>query len=149
MCLSFRKTTVWAAFSVECSRSSGFGNCCQSLWASQVMLVVKNPPAKAEDKRDTGLFWPLGLGRSPGGGHGNILAWRIPWTEEPGRLWSIVSQRVGHNGSNWALTCMHCLCWLCPLSLLYLLCSSVLAQHGKAKVQGIVPSATWVSFHSR
>ena len=30
-----------------------------------------------------------GLGRSPGGGHGNpldILAWRIPWTEEPGHL---------------------------------------------------------------
>ena len=32
------------------------------------------------------------LGRSPGGGHGNPLqyfAWRIPWTEEPGRLWSM------------------------------------------------------------
>ena len=30
-----------------------------------------------------------GSGRCPGGGHGNpssILAWRIPWTEEPGRL---------------------------------------------------------------
>ena len=26
----------------------------------------------------------------------SILAWRIPWTEEPGGLWSIVSQRVGH-----------------------------------------------------
>ena len=26
--------------------------------------------------------------------HSNILAWRIPWTEEPGRLQSIVSQRV-------------------------------------------------------
>ena len=31
----------------------------------------------------------LGLGRSPGGG--NILAWRIPWTEEPGRLQSMGS----------------------------------------------------------
>ena len=33
-----------------------------------------------------------GLGRSPGGEHGNqssILAWRIPWTEVPGRLQSI------------------------------------------------------------
>ena len=27
----------------------------------------------------------------------SILAWRIPWTEEPGRLQSIGSQRVGHN----------------------------------------------------
>ena len=29
--------------------------------------------------------------------HSNILAWRIPWTEEPGGLQSIGSQRVGHN----------------------------------------------------
>ena len=40
------------------------------------------------------------LGRSPGGGNGNhssILAWRIPCTEEPGRLYSMGSQTVGHN----------------------------------------------------
>ena len=41
-----------------------------------------------------------GLGRSPGGAHGNplqwILAWGIPWTEEPGRL-SSRGRRVGHN----------------------------------------------------
>ena len=29
--------------------------------------------------------------------YSNILAWRIPWTEEPGRLQSMGSQRVGHN----------------------------------------------------
>ena len=29
--------------------------------------------------------------------HSNILAWRIPWTEEPGGLQSTESQRVGHN----------------------------------------------------
>ena len=29
--------------------------------------------------------------------HSSILAWRIPWTEEPGGLRSIGSQRVGHN----------------------------------------------------
>ena len=29
--------------------------------------------------------------------HSSILAWRIPWTEEPGRLQSMESQRVGHN----------------------------------------------------
>ena len=36
-----------------------------------------------------------GLGRAPGGGHDNplsILAWRIPWTEEPGGLQSMGSQ---------------------------------------------------------
>ena len=36
-----------------------------------MMLVVKNPPADAGDVRDVGLI--LGLGRSPGGGHGNQL----------------------------------------------------------------------------
>ena len=67
-------------------------------WASQVVLVVKNPPADAADIRDVGSI--PGWGRSPGGGHSNhssTHAWRIPWTEESGGLWSIGSQRVGHN----------------------------------------------------
>ena len=34
--------------------------------------------------------------------HSNILAWRIPWTEEPGRLQSIGSQRVRHDRGHWA-----------------------------------------------
>ena len=66
--------------------------------ASQVALVVKNPPVSAGDLGDTGLI--LGLGRSPGGGmatHSSILAWRIPWTEEPGGLQSVWLQRVGHD----------------------------------------------------
>ena len=49
--------------------------------------MVKNLPAKARDVRDVGLI--PGSGRSPGGGHtthSSVLAWRIPWTEEPGRL---------------------------------------------------------------
>ena len=29
--------------------------------------------------------------------HSSTLAWRIPWTEEPGELWSIGLQRAGHN----------------------------------------------------
>ena len=37
--------------------------------------------------------------------HSSILAWRIPWTEEPGGLQSIVSQGVRHNWSD--LACMH------------------------------------------
>ena len=36
--------------------------------------------------------------------HSNILAWRIPWTEEPGELQSMGSQRVGHNWSDLART---------------------------------------------
>jgi len=37
--------------------------------------------------------------------HSNILAWRLPWPEEPGGLQFMGSQRVGHNGSD--LTHMH------------------------------------------
>ena len=39
--------------------------------ASQAALVVKNPPANAEDMRDSSLI--PGLGRSPAGGHSNLL----------------------------------------------------------------------------
>ena len=41
-----------------------------------------------------------GLGKSPGeemATHSNTLAWKIPWTEEPGGLQSTGSQRVGHD----------------------------------------------------
>ena len=58
--------------------------------------MVKNPPARAGDIRDIGSIpgSPLEEGMAA---HSSILAWRIPWTEEPGRLVSIGSQRVGHN----------------------------------------------------
>ena len=52
--------------------------------ASQLALVVKNPPAKAGDIRDVvqslGLKDPLEEGKAT---HSSILAWRSPWTEEP------------------------------------------------------------------
>ena len=65
-------------------------------WASQVALVIETPLASAGNIREMGFI--LGSGRSPGRGHGNsILAWRIPWTEEPGGLQSIELQRVGHH----------------------------------------------------
>ena len=62
-----------------------------------VILVVKNPPAHARDVRVVSSI--PGKGRCPGGEHGNssILAWRIPWTEEPSKLQSMGSQRVGHD----------------------------------------------------
>ena len=44
-----------------------------------------------------------GLGRSPRAGmaiHSSILAWRIPWTEKPGGLQSLVSRRVRHDWSD-------------------------------------------------
>ena len=61
-------------------------------------LLVKNSAANSGDIRDSGLI--PGSGGSPGESHGNhssILAWRIPYREEPGGLQSIGLQRVGHN----------------------------------------------------
>ena len=61
-------------------------------------LVVKNPPANAGEISDVGSI--PGSGRSPGGGHGTpsgILAWGVPWTEKPGRLQFMGSQRDGHD----------------------------------------------------
>ena len=57
--------------------------------------MVKNLPVNAEDVRDSGSV--PGLGRSLEEGmetHSSILAWRIPWAEEPGGLCSIRSQTV-------------------------------------------------------
>ena len=67
--------------------------------------VVKNSPANAGDIRDTSLI--PGLGRSPGEGNCNPLQYSSPkilWTEEPGRLQSRGSQRVGHD---WATEHMY------------------------------------------
>ena len=56
---------------------------------SQVALVVKNPPASARDLRDAGSI--PGLGRSPGGGHGDPLHYSCQ--ENPmdrGAWWAMV-----------------------------------------------------------
>ena len=56
--------------------------------------VVKNLPAMQEPRVQP-LGWedPLEKGIAT---HSSILAWRIPWTEKPGRLQSLQFQRVGH-----------------------------------------------------
>ena len=55
--------------------------------------MVKNPPADAEDIRNVSLI--------PGSKEmaicSSILAWKIPWTEEPGGLQSLGPQRVRHD----------------------------------------------------
>ena len=66
--------------------------------------MIKNLPANAGDVRDMGLI--PGWGRSLEEGiatHSSILAWRIPWTEEPGGLMSTGLQRVGHNRSDFSM----------------------------------------------
>ena len=57
--------------------------------------MVKNPPAMWETWVRS-LAWGDALEKGMAI-HSSILAWRIPWTEEAGRLQSMGSQRVGHN----------------------------------------------------
>ena len=60
--------------------------------------MIKNLPANAAGAGDTGSI--PGSGRSPEEGlaiHPRILAWRTSWTEEPGGLQSMRSQKVGHD----------------------------------------------------
>ena len=55
--------------------------------ASQVVLVVKNLPASAGDVRDVGsILGQEDLLEEGMATHSSILAWRMPWTEEPGGL---------------------------------------------------------------
>ena len=64
----------------------------------QVALVIRNPSANAGDARDAdstpGWEDPLEEGMET---CSSILAWRIPWREEPGGPQSIGSPRVGHD----------------------------------------------------
>ena len=60
--------------------------------------LVKNLPANAEHARDAGSIPRSGRSlEKEMATHSSILAWRIPWTEEPGRLQSMGSQRVGYD----------------------------------------------------
>ena len=57
--------------------------------------LVKNPPAMRET-------WVLSLGQEDPlekrkAAHSSVLAWRIPWTQEPGGLQSMGPQRAGHD----------------------------------------------------
>ena len=65
------------------------------VWASLVAQMVKNLSAMQET-------WIQSLGREDPlekemATHSRTIAWKIPWTEEPGRLQSMGSQRVGRN----------------------------------------------------
>ena len=84
--------------------------------ASLVAQMVKNPPAVQETWVQS-LGWedPLEKGMAT---HSNILAWRISWTEESGRLQFTGSQRVRHDWATSNTVCLHV--WFlktsCPIS---------------------------------
>ena len=89
-------------------------------WTSRVALVVKNLPANAGDIGDVCLI--PGLGRSPGGGHGNPLQYFYMENYMSRRAWwaavHIGSQRVGrdwsdltHSNDIWHWLSLHLLIW--------------------------------------
>ena len=77
------------------SPAEGIGYPLQYSWASLVAQTLKNPPATQETwVRSLGWEDLLEEGMAT---HSSILAWRIPWTEEPGRLESMGLQTVRHD----------------------------------------------------
>ena len=74
------------------------------MWINQGQMFQLGFPGGSDGKESTYNAGDVGsipgLGRSSEEGtatHSSILAWRIPWTEEPGRLQSMGLQRVGHD----------------------------------------------------
>ena len=88
------------------SPGEGIGYPLQYSWASLVAQMVKNLPAMCETWVRS-LDWedPLEKGMAT---HSSILAWKIPWTEEPGRLQSMGLQRVRHNWVTFTLNLFKC-----------------------------------------
>ena len=56
-----------------------------------VAVLLKSPPARVQPLGQEGSL------EKEMATHSSILAWKIPWIEEPGRLQSMGSQRVGHD----------------------------------------------------
>ena len=73
----------------------GDGSDSPTTWASLVAQMVQNPSA-IQETRVQSLGWEGPLEEEMAT-HSSILAWRIPWTEEPDWLQSMGSQRVRHN----------------------------------------------------
>ena len=106
-CIASRFFTIWA------TREAQVDLLREVLWASQVAQWVKNPPSRhemqvqslcREDLLEEGIAT-----------HSSTPAWRIPWTEEPGGLESVGSQRVWYD---WAVAAMRFyvnLATSCPL----------------------------------
>ena len=102
---------LWAWCCLQVAAASGvrWGKDAPSIVcrASSVAETVKHLPAMQETQvRSLGQEDPLEKGMAT---HSSTLAWKVPWMEEPGRLQSMGSQRVGHN---WATSLFFLFyCW--------------------------------------
>ena len=87
-----------------------YKNPLSNMWfaASLVARVVKNLPAMQETQvRSLSREYPLEKRMAT---HSSILAWRIPWTEEPSGLCSMGLQTVGHDWTTNIFTLLHSPC---------------------------------------
>ena len=118
-CLSSVLQVLWS-----CCETPSFFFLAAFMWASQVARWVNNLYAIRVRVRvrvqSLGQEHPLEEGMAT---LSSILACRIPWTEEPGGLWSMGSQRVRHNWSDlaWCVCVCVCVCvCACAYSCLWL-----------------------------
>ena len=77
-------------------------------WASQVVLIIKNPSANAGDKRDSGLI--PGSGRSPGEGNGYPLQYSCLENPMDREAWQTTVHRVSNDQTQLKQLSMHT-CW--------------------------------------
>ena len=99
------------------SPGEGIGYSLQYSWASLVIQSVKNLPAMWETWVRS-LSWEDPLEEDMAT-DSSILAWRIPWTEEPGMLQSMGSQRVSHD---WATKHTHIYIYTYTHIYVYIFC---------------------------
>ena len=95
------------------------------LWDFPRSSVVKNQPAMFRRHRKCEFNpWVKEDALEEGmAAHISILAWEIPWTEEPGGLQSMESQRVRHDWSDWAAcVCVHVCVHVCVCVCVFHFC---------------------------
>ena len=76
----------------------------QSERPSQVVLAIKNPSAKAGDVRDAGSL--SGLGKSPGGGHGNPLQYSCLENPTDREAWWATVHRITNSQNVFSWSCL-------------------------------------------
>ena len=95
ICILSSIVAVSLCIHTNSARGFPFLHTLSSIWASLVAQMVKNLPAMWETQvQSLGQEDPLDKEMAT---HSSILAWRIPWTEEAGRLQYMGSQRVRHD----------------------------------------------------
>ena len=94
-CLSNLEHLPLSTLQSPLTAASSLFSAVSSLWAFLVAQMVKRLPTMRETLvQSLGQKDPLKKEMTT---HSSILAWKIPWTEEPGRLQSLGSQRIGHD----------------------------------------------------